>query len=79
MPEKPITMRIDEFKESFVNVMNESHLPAWLLLMLVDPYVKQLQQFDEADRAREKSEYEEALNKGEETEESTEEPKETEE
>lgn len=29
--EKPITMRIEETKESLVAVINESRLPAWLM------------------------------------------------
>lgn len=65
MPEKPVTMLMDEFKEKFIDLLNNSKLPAWVLLYLLDPFVKQLQQFDEASRANDKEKYEQALKESE--------------
>ncbi len=61
MAEKPITMRIDEFREKFVEIMNNANLPAWILLYVIEPYIKQLQVFDEAARAKDREDYETAL------------------
>ena len=59
--QKPITILMDEFKEKFIDLLNNSQLPAWVLLYLIDPFVKQLQQFDEASRAQDKETYEQSL------------------
>lgn len=56
-PQKPITILMDEFKEKFVDLLNNAKLPAWVLLYLIDPFVKQLQQFDEAARQQDKAEW----------------------
>lgn len=61
MAQKPITMLMDEFKENFTHLLNESKLPAWVLLYLLDPFVKQLQMFDQAAREQDKENYENAL------------------
>ena len=68
MVEKPTTMLMDEFKEGLMKLLNEAKLPAWVLLYLMDPFVKQLQMFDEQARQQDKDEYERAL-KEEKTEE----------
>lgn len=60
-PTKPVTMLMDEFKESFIDLLNDSKLPAWILLYILDPFVKQLQQFDTASRENDKEEYERQL------------------
>ena len=62
-PQKPITMLMDDFKEKFVDLLNNAQLPAWVLLYLLDPFIKQLQQFDEAAKAQDKQAYEQALEK----------------
>ena len=68
--QKPITMLMDEFKSKFIDLLNNSQLPAWILLYILDPYIKQLQQFDEAAKEQDRQAYEEALNS--QSEESTE-------
>ena len=68
MVEKPTTMLMDEFKEGLMKLLNEAKLPAWVLLYLIDPFVKQLQMFDEQARQQDRDEYERAL-KEEKTEE----------
>jgi len=37
--QKPTTMLMDEFKEKFVELLNNSQLPAWVLIYLIEPYV----------------------------------------
>ncbi len=66
--QKPTTMLMEEFKEKFVQLLNESQLPAWVLLYLIEPYVEQLRQMKEVVEEEEKKNYEAAL-KGEKTEE----------
>ncbi len=61
-------MLMEEFKEKFVQLLNESQLPAWVLLYLIEPYVEQLRQMKEVVEEEEKKNYEAAL-KGEKTEE----------
>ena len=42
--DKPITVAMNEFRQNFADLMNNSGLPAWLLLMLIEPFTSQLQQ-----------------------------------
>lgn len=66
--QKPTTMLMEEFKEKFIQLLNESQLPAWVVLYLIEPYVEQLKQMKEAVEEEEKRNYEAAL-KEEKTEE----------
>lgn len=61
MIEKPTTMLMDEFKEKFIELLNNSKLPAWVVLYLLDPLIKQLQEFDQNQRVQEREEYQKAL------------------
>lgn len=61
MIEKPTTMLMDEFKEKFIDLLNSSKLPAWVVLYLLEPFIKQLQEFDQNQRAQEREEYQKAL------------------
>lgn len=70
--QKPITIQMDEFKENFLELLNSAQLPAWILLYLLDPFIKQLQQFDEASRAQDKEKYEQDLKENQMNEEKTE-------
>lgn len=45
--DKPITVAMNEFRQNFANLMNNSGLPAWLLLMLIEPFTAQLRQLAE--------------------------------
>ena len=62
---KPITMLMDEFKQKFTDLLNSADLPAWVILYLLEPYMRQLQQFDEASRAQDKEDYERAVREAE--------------
>lgn len=61
MVQKPTTMLMDEFKQNFIELMNNSQLPAWVLIYLMEPFMAQLRQFDEAARVKEREEYQKAL------------------
>lgn len=63
MIEKPTTILMDEFKEKFIDLLNNSKLPAWVVLYLLDPFIKQLQEFDQNSRVQEREEYQKALEK----------------
>lgn len=63
MIEKPTTMLMDEFKEKFIDLLNNANLPAWVVLYLLDPFIKQLQEFDQNQRVQEQEEYQKALEK----------------
>lgn len=63
MIEKPTTVLMDEFKEKFIELLNGSKLPAWVVLYLLDPFIKQLQDFDQNQRVQEREEYQKALEK----------------
>lgn len=52
---------MDEFKEKLIDLLNNAQLPAWVMLYLLEPFIEQLKQFDEAARASDKEEYEKAL------------------
>lgn len=59
--QKPTTMLIDEFKEKFIQLLNDAQLPAWVVLYVLEPFIKQLQEFDATARIRDKEEYENQL------------------
>lgn len=61
--QKPITILMDEFKEKFIDLLNNANLPAWVVLYLLDPLIKQLQEFDQNQRVQEREEYQKALEK----------------
>lgn len=61
MVQKPTTMLMDEFKEKFIELMNNSQLPAWVLIYLMEPFMAQLRQFDEAAKAKDREDYERAV------------------
>lgn len=67
--QKPTTMLMDEFKEKFVELLNNSQLPAWVLIYLIEPYVQELKQVEQRVKIEEREEYEKTLK---ETEEKTE-------
>lgn len=63
--QKPTTMLMDEFKEKFVDLLNNSQLPAWVLLYLLDPFIKQLEELTIQVQEQEKQEYQMQLSKSE--------------
>jgi hypothetical protein len=38
--QKPTTVLMDEFKEKFIDLLNNAELPAWVVLYLLDPFIK---------------------------------------
>ena len=61
MAQKPITMIMDEFKASFVDLLNNANMPAWLILQILSPFMDQLRQLDEQQKAEERVNYEREL------------------
>ena len=61
MVQKPTTMLMDEFKQNLINLLNNSQLPAWVMIYLIEPFMTQLRQFDEAARAKDREDYEKAI------------------
>ena len=41
---KPTTVAMSDFKESFIQLLKGSELPAWVLLYIIEPYVTELRQ-----------------------------------
>ncbi len=64
--QKPTTMLMDEFKEKFVELLNNSQLPAWVLIYLIEPYVQELKQVEQRVKIEEREEYEKTLKEAEE-------------
>ena len=69
MVEKPTTMVMDEFKDKFVELLNSTPLPAWVMIYILEPYMNQLRQLDELNRAEDKERYQKAIEEEEKTEE----------
>lgn len=61
MVQKPTTMLMDEFKEKLIDLLNNAQLPAWVMLYLLEPFIEQLKQFDEATKIQDRENYEKAL------------------
>lgn len=66
--QKPITMLMDEFKEKFLDLINNAQLPAWVILYILDPFIKQLQEFDQTNRIQDREEYEAKIKEQKKTE-----------
>lgn len=45
--EKPFTLKVDEFTEKLVNVINESEMPAFVVLNVLQTVCIQIKQSDE--------------------------------
>ena len=68
---KPTTVAMSDFKESLIQLLRGSELPAWVLLYIIEPYVAELRQVSKQVQVKEREEYEAAL-KAEEVKEKTE-------
>lgn len=67
--DKPISVLIDEYKKNFTDLLNNSQLPFWLILMITEPFLTQMRQVADMQAREEKEAYEASLNeetKGEE-------------
>lgn len=40
--DKPITMLINDYKKNLTDLINNSELPAWLIVLLTDPILDQV-------------------------------------
>lgn len=65
MIQKPMTVAMDEFKESFIKLINDAELPAWVLIYLIEPVLKELQEIDSNNREQNFTQYMKELEKEE--------------
>lgn len=65
MIQKPMTVAMDEFKESFIKLINDAELPAWVLIYLIEPILKELQEIDSNNREQNFTQYMKELEKTE--------------
>lgn len=63
--EKPITMRIDELKNTLIGVINSSELPPFLLEPIIKNLYEEVRVVALQQKQAEKEEYEKSLNKTE--------------
>lgn len=63
MIQKPMTVAMDEFKESFIKLINDAELPAWVLIYLIEPVLKELQEIDSNNREQNFTQYMKELEK----------------
>ena len=59
--DKPISVLIDEYKKNFTDLLNNSQLPFWLLLMITEPFLTQMRQVADMQAKEEKEAYEASL------------------
>lgn len=57
---KPVTVRIDEFKEDLNRVVAESQLPPFLLEMLIGEYLTGVSQVAQKEYAQDRADWEKA-------------------
>ena len=66
---KPITILIEEYKKNLTDLINNSELPAWLIILLTDPLMDQVRSLADKQAREDKQNYELSLAKEEKTEE----------
>lgn len=66
---KPITILIEEYKKNLTDLINNSELPAWLIILLTDPLMDQVRSLADKQAREDKENYELSLTKEEKTEE----------
>ncbi len=66
---KPITILIEEYKKNLTDLINNSELPAWLIILLTDPLMDQVRSLADKQAKEDKENYELSLTKEEKTEE----------
>lgn len=66
---KPITILIEEYKKNLTDLINNSELPAWLIILLTDPLMDQVRSLADKQAKEDKQNYELSLTKEEKTEE----------
>lgn len=63
MMEKPVSMRIEEFKNNVVQEINRSKLPAWCLEPVIKDVLTEIHTIGEQQKAQDRAQYEKALEK----------------
>lgn len=58
---KPITMVIDEFKNSIVLAINSSHLPMWVVADIIKDFAEQTKDLAKQQAEAERRAYEESI------------------
>lgn len=66
---KPITILIEEYKKNLTDLINNSELPAWLIILLTDPLMDQVKSLADKQAREDKQNYELSLTKEEKTKE----------
>lgn len=66
---KPITILIEEYKKNLTDLINNSELPAWLIILLTDPLMDQVKFLADKQAKEDKQNYELSLTKEETTKE----------
>lgn len=66
---KPITILIEEYKKNLTDLINNSELPAWLIILLTDPLMDQVRSLADKQAREDKQNYELSLTKEETTKE----------
>lgn len=62
---KPITILIEEYKKNLTDLINNSELPAWLIVLLTDPLMDQVKSLADKQAREDKQNYELSLTKEE--------------
>lgn len=62
---KPITILIEEYKKNLTDLINNSELPAWLIILLTDPLMDQVRSLADKQAREDKQNYELSLTKEE--------------
>lgn len=58
---KPITILIEEYKKNLTDLINNSELPAWLIILLTDPLMDQVKSLADKQAREDKQNYEFSL------------------
>lgn len=60
--EKPLNLKIEEFRNQIVNTINEANLPAYILKPIVKDFYTQLQNLEQQELIQAQRQYEKSLN-----------------
>lgn len=66
--EKPLNLKIEEFRNQIVNTINEANLPAYILKPIVKDFYTQLQNLEQQELIQAQRQYEKSLNEEKKTE-----------
>lgn len=66
--EKPLNLKIEEFRNQIANTINEANLPAYILKPIVKDFYTQLQNLEQQELIQAQRQYEKSLNEEKKTE-----------